>query len=90
MTGFSTIVPSRRARARGLGSSHRFSATLDINFIYLAELVRFADRPVGYMRLAFPLDRVHAEESSAVWLGRAAIVQSPPRCNGSRRVARLL
>jgi two-component system phosphate regulon sensor histidine kinase PhoR len=62
-----------QARDRGMGSSRRFSATLDRNFIYLAEKVELAGRTAGYMRLAFPVDRVHAEESSAVWLGRAAI-----------------
>ena len=61
------------ARRRGMGSSRRFSATLDMNFLYLAELVKDGTRPAGYVRLAIPLDRMHAEESSDVWLGRAAI-----------------
>lgn len=61
------------ALRRGTGSSRRFSATLDMNFLYLAELVRLAGRPAGYIRLAIPLDRMRAEESSDVWLGRGAI-----------------
>ncbi len=61
------------ARGRGLGSSQRFSATLDMNFLYLADVVKLEGKPAGYVRLAIPLDRMRAEESSDVWLGRAAI-----------------
>jgi len=60
----------------GTGSSRRFSSTLDRNFVYLAERISVGGRIVGYMRLAFPLDDLAAEESNTFWWGRAAIVAS--------------
>jgi two-component system phosphate regulon sensor histidine kinase PhoR len=67
--------PEVIAAARtGTGSSRRFSATLDRDFVYLAERVAAGGRTLGFMRLAFPLDDLRAEESETVWWGRAAIV----------------
>jgi two-component system phosphate regulon sensor histidine kinase PhoR len=69
--------PEVIAAARtGTGSSRRFSATLDRDFVYLAERVAAGGRTLGFMRLAFPLDDLRAEESETVWWGRAAIVVS--------------
>ena len=65
-----------QARAIGTGSSRRFSATLDADFIYLAERVDAGGAPAGYIRLAYPLDRLRAEESQTLWLGRGAIAVS--------------
>ena len=64
------------AARTGTGSSRRLSATLDRDFVYLAERVSESGRPIGFMRLAFPLDDLRAEESETVWWGRAAIVVS--------------
>ncbi len=63
----------RDARAQGTGSSRRFSATLDLDFIYLADRVDAAGTTVGFIRLAYPLDRLQADESRTLSLGRAAI-----------------
>ena len=61
------------ASRSGTGSSRRFSATLDRDFVYLAERVSDAGRVLGYMRLAFPLDDLRTQESETLWWGRAAI-----------------
>ena len=63
------------ARA-GAGSSRRFSATLDRNFVYLAERVPKSGPIEGFLRVAFPLDDLAAQESQTLWAGRAAIVAS--------------
>jgi two-component system phosphate regulon sensor histidine kinase PhoR len=64
------------AAQSGTGSSRRRSATLDRDFVYLAERVAPGGRTIGYMRLAFPLDELMNEESDTVWWGRAAIAAS--------------
>ena len=64
------------AARTGTGSSRRLSATLDRDFVYLAERVTAGGRTLGFMRLAFPLDDLRAEESETVWWGRAAIAVS--------------
>jgi two-component system phosphate regulon sensor histidine kinase PhoR len=64
------------AARSGTGSSRRLSATLDRDFVYLAERVAQGSRILGFVRLAFPLDDLRAEESETVWGGRAAILAS--------------
>ncbi len=64
------------AARSGTGSSRRFSATLDRDFVYLAERVSRDGRAIGYMRLAFPLDELEAQESKTLWWGRGAIAAS--------------
>ncbi|MGH9442911.1 MAG: ATP-binding protein [Thermoanaerobaculia bacterium] len=65
-----------QARAVGTGSSRRFSATLDLDFIYLADRIDGKGRTAGFIRLAYPLDQLQEEESRTLWLGRAAIFGS--------------
>jgi two-component system, OmpR family, phosphate regulon sensor histidine kinase PhoR len=60
----------------GTGTSRRFSATLDRDFVYLAERVEKGGRTAGFMRLAFPLDDLAAQESKTLWWGRGAIAAS--------------
>ena len=63
------------ASRSGTGSSRRLSATLDRDFVYLAERVAGSEgRTLGFLRLAYPLDDLRAEESDTVWWGRGAIV----------------
>ena len=62
------------AKRVGTGSSRRFSATLDLDFIYLADRVDDGGKTVGFIRVAYPLDRLRGEESRTLWLGRAAIL----------------
>jgi len=64
------------ASRAGTGSSRRFSATLDRDFVYLAERISRGGEAVGFMRLAFPLDDLAAQESETLWWGRAAIAAS--------------
>lgn len=66
----------RQAVSSGSGESLRFSATLDLDLLYLARRVVFAGRPVGILRIAYPLELFHAEESATLWWGRAAIAAS--------------
>ena len=63
------------ARA-GAGSSRRFSATLDRDFVYLAERIPKSGTIRGYVRVAFPIDELAAQDSETVWAGRAAIAAS--------------
>ncbi|HET7452438.1 MAG TPA: ATP-binding protein, partial [Thermoanaerobaculia bacterium] len=67
------VVAAARA---GSGSSRRFSATLDRNFVYLAERIPKAGPIRGFIRIAFPLDDLEAQESQTRWAGRAAIAAS--------------
>ncbi|HWC64493.1 MAG TPA: hypothetical protein VG777_00315, partial [Thermoanaerobaculia bacterium] len=64
------------AAGRGTGSSRRFSATLDRNFVYLAERLPKTGPIRGFLRVAYPLDDLAAEESGTLWAGRAAIAAS--------------
>ena len=60
----------------GAGSSRRFSTTLDRNFVYLAERIPKSGPIVGFLRVAYPLDDLAAQESETLWWGRAAIAGS--------------
>jgi two-component system phosphate regulon sensor histidine kinase PhoR len=64
------------ARLVGTGTSRRFSATLDRDFLYLAERVAEEGRTVGFIRLAIPVDDLAQEEAATVWAGRAAVVSA--------------
>ncbi|HET9795169.1 MAG TPA: ATP-binding protein [Thermoanaerobaculia bacterium] len=64
------------AAGAGAGSSRRFSATLDRNFVYLAERIPKSGVIRGYLRVAFPIDELAAQESETLWAGRAAIAAS--------------
>jgi two-component system phosphate regulon sensor histidine kinase PhoR len=64
------------AREKGSGSSRRFSAAPDLDFIYIAQRVSRDGQVLGYLRVASPVESVRAEESSPVWLGRAAVFGS--------------
>ena len=64
------------AAGRGTGSSRRFSATLDRDFVYLAERLPKTGVIRGFVRVAFPLDDLAAQESRTLWAGRTAIAVS--------------
>jgi two-component system phosphate regulon sensor histidine kinase PhoR len=64
-----------RARANGLGSAERISATLDVDFLYVAVMTD-ADRGT-VVRLAEPLTQVHAATSRverAIWIAAATAI----------------
>jgi len=67
------VIEAGRA---GAGSSRRFSATLDRDFVYFAERLPKNGATRGYMRVAFPVDALSAQDSETVWVGRAAIAAS--------------
>jgi two-component system phosphate regulon sensor histidine kinase PhoR len=64
------------ARHRGSGASMRYSTTLDREFLYLADRISAGPGRTGFLRMAIAVDRMRAEESAEVWLGRAAIFGS--------------
>jgi two-component system phosphate regulon sensor histidine kinase PhoR len=73
MDNHSTRPEIARARLHGTGSSERHSATLERNFLYLAERVDRDGRNIGFLRLAAPIDDLRAGDAATNWAGRAAI-----------------
>lgn len=57
----SEVLQANRA---GIGSARRTSPTLSIPMLYVANRVGTVDEPIGYIRVAVPLDTVEAEVDS--------------------------